>query len=86
MAPTLFRHHGVTARPAGRLRGWVVSWTPAADQTIGDVWNGVRGVDGSTVTVRNASWNGALAAGASTTFGFIVDGGDSVPTLACAPA
>jgi hypothetical protein len=39
---------------------------------------------GSTVTARNATWNGSLAAHASTQFGFIADGNSaSVPALTC---
>ncbi len=76
----------VTVAAESRIRGWSVSFTPAGDQTIGDVWNGVRANEGSTVTVRNASWNGALAAGASTTFGFIVNGGATVPEMTCTAA
>ncbi len=66
-----------------KIRGWRVSWTPADDQTVRDVFNGTMTTDGSTVTVRNETWNGALAAGASTTFGFVIDGGASPPTLTC---
>lgn len=66
-----------------KIYGWSVQWTLASDQTLGDAWNGTRTVDGSQVTVSNASWNAALAAGGSTTFGFLVLGGDSVPSLTC---
>jgi mannan endo-1,4-beta-mannosidase len=39
------------------------------------------------VTARNMGYNGNLAAGASTTFGFIGswNGTNSVPTLSCTP-
>jgi endo-1,4-beta-xylanase len=33
------------------------------------------------VTVKNSAWNGSLAAGASTTFSFTVNGGNSAPTV-----
>ena len=36
---------------------------------------------GSAVTVRNTSYNGSLAANASTTFGYIGTGSPSTPTL-----
>ncbi len=41
----------------------------------------------ATVTARNMGYNGNLAAGASTTFGFIGswNGTNSVPTLSCTP-
>jgi endoglucanase len=35
-------------------------------------------------TVRNESWNGALAANATTTFGFIAAGVAATPALTCA--
>jgi endo-1,4-beta-xylanase len=40
-------------------------------------------VSGSTVTVKNLSWNGSLAAGATTTFGFTANGSPSTPALTC---
>ena len=36
------------------------------------------------VTVQNETWNGGLAPGPSTTFGFVVDGGAGPPALNCA--
>jgi len=35
------------------------------------------------VTVRNASYNGSIAAGASTTFGFTANGAAATPTATC---
>lgn len=46
--------------------------------TVKDGWNGVFSTSGSTTTVRNAAWNGTLAAGASTQYGFVATG--SAPT------
>ncbi|WP_438822079.1 cellulose binding domain-containing protein [Actinocrinis puniceicyclus] len=40
-------------------------------------------MSGSSVTVANASYNGTLAAGASTTFGFTANGAPSTPALTC---
>ena len=34
----------------------------------------------------NAAWNGGLAAGATTTFGFIAEGTAGTPTLTCTAA
>ncbi|WP_312882759.1 cellulose binding domain-containing protein [Streptosporangium album] len=34
------------------------------------LWSGVHTQTGADVTVKNASWNGNLGSGASTTFGF----------------
>jgi hypothetical protein len=61
-----------------------VTWTLAGGQSISQLWNGALTVNGTAVTVKNLSYNGTLAAGASTTFGFIGAGSPSTPTLSCA--
>jgi hypothetical protein len=65
------------------INGWQLSWSLASGQTITQVWNGTSSTDGSTVTVRNASYNGALAANASTTVGFLANGAPTTPSPAC---
>ncbi|MEU4740994.1 cellulose binding domain-containing protein [Actinosynnema sp. NPDC023658] len=55
-------------------RGWQVSWTLAGGQSISQVWNGTLTTSGSTATVANVDYNGALAPGASATFGFTAGG------------
>jgi acetylxylan esterase len=49
---------------------WQVSWTLPSGQAITQLWNASYTVSGSTVTARNLSYNGTLAANASTSFGF----------------
>ncbi|WP_230396443.1 cellulose-binding domain-containing protein [Streptomyces blattellae] len=68
------------------LNGWTVRWELAGGQTLTQIWGGVSTVSGSTVTVRNASYNGAIPAGGTTTFGFLATstGTITVPDLACA--
>ncbi|WFE39955.1 glycoside hydrolase N-terminal domain-containing protein [Micromonospora sp. WMMD998] len=71
---------------ATAIRGWTVSWTFPNGQVINQMWSGIHTQNGANVTVRNADYNGALAAGASTTFGFIgsVNGANNPPTnLTC---
>ncbi|MFI1990797.1 glycoside hydrolase family 6 protein [Actinoplanes sp. NPDC020271] len=63
--------------------GWTVSWTPGAGQSISQVWNGTLTVSGSTVTVRNVSWNGALEPGGHAEFGLIASGSATTPALTC---
>jgi poly(3-hydroxybutyrate) depolymerase len=77
----------VTAGSAA-LAGWRVSWTFANGQAITQIWGGRNTPSGSTQNVTNESWNGNLAAGASTTFGFLGrwTGTNSAPALTCAPA
>ncbi|MFI9580584.1 GDSL-type esterase/lipase family protein [Streptomyces sp. NPDC052236] len=62
----------VTNTSAAPVSGWKVSVVPAGGATLSQVWNGTLGTAANgTATVANASWNGTLTAGASTTFGFI---------------
>ncbi len=59
------------------ITGWTVHLTLASGQTIGTIWSGTNSGTSGDVTVRNASYNGAVGAGASTSFGFIVNGANS---------
>jgi endo-1,4-beta-xylanase len=54
------------------IDGWEVTWTFPNDQTISTLWSGIYTQDGADVTVTNEAWNGSLASGSSTTFGFNV--------------
>ena len=58
-------------------------WTLASGQSISQLWNGTLTVAGSSVTVVNLSWNGSLAAAASTTFGYTANGVPNSPVLTC---
>jgi lysophospholipase L1-like esterase len=71
---------------AAPISGWTVTWQFANGQTITQAWNATVTSNGATVTARNAAYNGTLAAGASTQFGFLgnASGANSVPTLTCA--
>jgi endo-1,4-beta-xylanase len=79
----------VTVRNTGAAatRGWAVSWTFAGGQTVTNLWNGVVDAAGPAVAVHNASYNGAIAAGGSTSFGFLGAGSAATPaSLTCASA
>lgn len=67
------------------LSKWSVSFTFPGSQAVTQVWNGVSSSSGSLVTVKNASYNGTVAANNHTTFGFIASGSapTSVNNLAC---
>ncbi|MFI7079543.1 CotH kinase family protein [Micromonospora sp. NPDC049903] len=67
------------------ISGWTVTWTFAGGQTVSQAWNATVTSQGSAVTARNVSYNGTLAAGASTTFGFLgsTTGTPSAPTPTC---
>ncbi|GGO04928.1 glucanase [Microbispora rosea subsp. aerata] len=52
------------------INNWTVTWTMPSGQSISQAWN--ANLTGSTnITASNLSWNGNLAPGASTTFGFL---------------
>ncbi|GIF05572.1 cellulose binding domain-containing protein [Actinoplanes siamensis] len=61
----------VTNNGATATTGWTVKWTFTGGQTVSQAWGGTATQSGTAVTVTNASYNGALASGASTTFGFL---------------
>jgi len=67
------------------INGWTVRLTFANGQTVTQVWNGVVTGTTSPVSVRNESYNGSVAANASTTFGLIANwsGTNSPPALTC---
>ncbi|MDG6103943.1 cellulose binding domain-containing protein [Dactylosporangium aurantiacum] len=69
---------------AAPINGWTTTWTLPGGQSISQVWNGALSTSGSTVTVRNVTWNASLDARASTTFGFLANGTPTTPTIMCA--
>jgi hypothetical protein len=71
------------------LSAWTVAWSQPSGQTIVNLWNGVQGSSGSQTTAHNAPYNGQVGVGASTTFGYVVNGSGSAPTsldLTCQPS
>ncbi|MFI5916455.1 cellulase family glycosylhydrolase [Dactylosporangium sp. NPDC051541] len=72
---------------ASAISGWTASWTFGAGQTISSSWNAAITSSGASVTAKNVSYNGSLAAGASTTFGFVGSGSSgSTPSVSCTAA
>ncbi|GAA2590112.1 hypothetical protein GCM10010304_38260 [Streptomyces roseoviolaceus] len=73
----------VTNTSASAASGWTATVVPAGGARLTQVWSGTHttAADG-TATVTNAAWNGALAPGASATFGFVA----TAPATAGAPA
>ncbi len=60
----------VTNTGTGGINGWTLTYSLPAGQAITNSWNATVTTAGSAVTARNLTWNGSLAAGASTTFGY----------------
>ena len=73
----------VTANAA--ITGWRVTWTYANGQVVSQGWSATVTQSGTAVTATNLNWNGALAAGATATFGFLASSGSTngIPTLTC---
>jgi hypothetical protein len=69
---------------ASAISGWTVGWAFPGSQQISNMWNASFTQSGQNVTAKNASYDGALAAGASTSFGFTANGSNAVPaSLTC---
>ncbi len=52
------------------LNGWTLTWSFPGNQRVTSAWNATVGQSGTAVTARNLSYNGAIPAGGSTSFGF----------------
>ena len=70
----------VTVTAGEALTSWTTSFTLPGTVRIQNAWSAEVSGSGAEVTARNAPWNGSVAAGASTTFGFVATGG--APTSA----
>lgn len=64
---------------------WTASWTWPSGQSIAQLWNGTHTSSGTSVTVTNAPYNGAVDPGGTTTFGFLASttGTNALPTVTC---
>ncbi len=60
----------VTNSGSAPITGWSLGWTFPGDQKISNLWNASFTQTGAQVQVTNASFDGALAPGTSTTMGF----------------
>jgi cellulose 1,4-beta-cellobiosidase len=72
----------ITNNGSDPITGWTVTYTYSGNQTLANGWNGNWTQSGETVTVTNESYNGSLAAGASTQAGanFNYSGTNAAPT------
>ena len=71
-------NNGTTA-----ISKWTVTWTWAGNQAITNGWNATFSQSGKSVTATSVSYNGTLAPGQSTSFGFqgTYSGTNAAPTL-----
>ena len=70
------------------IKTWKVTWTWGGNQAITNAWNATVTSSGTAVTATSMSYNGALAAAGSTSFGFqaTYSGTNAAPTLTCSAA
>jgi hypothetical protein len=52
------------------MSSWTLTWSFGAGQQVTQAWNATVTQSGSNVTARGTSYNGSLATGANTSFGF----------------
>ncbi|WP_330437773.1 cellulase family glycosylhydrolase [Micromonospora sp. NBC_00821] len=64
----------VTNDTSAPITSWRVEFDLPSSSTVSQSWNAQQTTSGSHYTFANVSWNGTLAAGASTSFGFLVTG------------
>lgn len=60
----------ITNTGTSAVSGWTLGFAFPGDQKITNAWNGTASQSGENVTITNASYNGSIAAGASTQLGF----------------
>ncbi|RZU23624.1 cellulose binding domain-containing protein [Streptomyces sp. BK239] len=72
----------LTNTGASAWSGWSLDWTFPDGQKVNQLWNAQYTQSGSSVTARNTTWNGVVAAGSSVGFGFTGDwsGRNGAPT------
>jgi cellulase/cellobiase CelA1 len=76
----------VTNRSPVGTSAWTVTLTFVNGQQITQAWNATVPQNGATGSARSLSYNGALAAGASTSFGFLAswnNATNAVPAIGC---
>ncbi len=70
-----FQAEVTVANPtASALTGWTVRFTLPGGHTVSQLWGGTAS---GSVTVTNAGYNGTVAPGATTGFGFLASGADA---------
>ncbi|WP_305886686.1 cellulase family glycosylhydrolase [Actinoallomurus rhizosphaericola] len=80
----------VTVKSSGTTatKSWKVTWSFGGNQSVSNGWSATVTQSGAAVTATNASFNGGLSPGASTSFGFqaTYSGSNTAPTPTCTAA
>ncbi|GAA3145494.1 glycoside hydrolase family 48 protein [Streptomyces rameus] len=71
----------ITNRGSDPIDGWTLTYAYSGNQRLSNGWNGTWSQSGQTVTVKNASYNGTIAAGAAVSTGaqFSYSGTNTAP-------
>lgn len=67
---TGFGAHVTVTNTGDPVAAWTLEWSYGGDQKVTQGWNAILTQSGTAVTAKNVSYNGSLATGASTSFGF----------------
>jgi cellulase/cellobiase CelA1 len=60
----------ITNTGSTAINGWTLTWSFANGQTITQIWNATDTQSGGNVSATNLSYNGSIAPGSNTNFGF----------------
>jgi hypothetical protein len=71
----------VTNNSAKPTTGWQMPFSFSGGQTVASSWSAVVSQSGGQYTAANASWNGVIPAGGSTTWGAVVNGTPAQATV-----
>ncbi|GGT89884.1 glycoside hydrolase family 48 protein [Streptomyces violascens] len=71
----------ITNRGTAAIDGWTLTYDYTGNQKLTNGWNGTWSQSGQTLTVKNASYNGTIAAGAAVSTGaqFTYSGTNAAP-------
>jgi lysophospholipase L1-like esterase len=76
----------ITNTSATASSAWTTTFTFANGQQLSQAWNATPTQSGATVTARNVTYNGTLAPGGTTSFGFLASWNNTtnaVPAVTC---
>lgn len=79
-----FQGHLTVTAGTSAINGWKLTFSLPSGVSINQLWNGTLTTSGSTATVTNTSWNGALAPGVSVQVGFTATGTATSLSTTCA--
>ena len=60
----------ITNTGSAALSSWTLTFTEGGDQKVTNAWSATVTQSGEAITATNLSYNGAIAAGGNTSFGF----------------